>query len=106
MAKDKVTSNGGNNQEATGKQESPHFINDNFYQINDTAKTLAFLIEISTMGSDSVPSWPYVAAVRELLTQELRHLNEVMEDLAERYEDLTYVPVKGPTSPRHRADIR
>ncbi len=89
MAKDKVTSNGEKNQEATGKQEPDVSLADGFGQIEDTAKMLKFLISVSRRP-DMQPDWAYVDTVKEMLTQELNNLNDVMKNLAENYQGLEY----------------
>ena len=96
MAKDKVTSNGEKNQEATGKQEPDVSLSDAFGQIEDTAKMLRFLISVSRKP-DMDPDWAFVDTVREMLTQELNNLNTIMESLAESYSGLIYKQVAVPS---------
>jgi hypothetical protein len=96
MAKDKVTSNGEKNQEATGKQEPDVSLIDGFCQIESTAKMLRFLTNVS-IGPNMEPDYAFVDTVREMLTQELNSLNEIMKDLAKNYNELTYKQVVVPS---------
>ena len=95
MAKDKVTSNGEKNQEATGKQEADVSLSDAFDQIEDTSKMLRFLIEVSCTDA-AQEGGEFADMSKHMLTQELSNLNGVMKNLAENYKGLIYRQIVVP----------